>query len=54
MLTEKECLMLLLSNFISALHIDTLFLLPQTTCHCILGVGLCASFYKIPHFAVAF
>jgi len=33
----------------SALHIDPLLLLAQTTHHGILGVGLYVSFCKIPH-----
>jgi len=36
------------------LHIDTLLLLAQKTRRGILGVGLYASFCKIPHFGGGF
>jgi len=38
----------------SALHVDTFLLLAQTTHQGILGVGLYASFCKIPHFGTVF
>jgi len=36
------------------MHIDTLLLLAQATRHGILGVGLYATFCKIPHFGAVF